>query len=251
MNTRVMVVTGAANGIGADCMRLWRERGGVAAGLDLDGTDDGVIACDVTSEDAVIKALDEIVGAHGRIDAIVHCAGVLGPQKPLVEVTVDDWDRVMAVHAGAGFLLAKHGIPLLADNAGALLYIGSIVARDGSPSHPAYAAAKAALTNLAKSLASPAGRHRVRVNVISPGSVVGTRFLAEERPDGLSIVELAGLAASIPLGRAGTVTDIAETACFLASSAARHITGADIVVDGGEGLPNRGTGHIVRPRRNT
>ena len=60
MNTRVMVVTGAASGIGADCMRLWRERGGVAAGLDLDGTDDGVIACDVTSEDAVIKALDEM-----------------------------------------------------------------------------------------------------------------------------------------------------------------------------------------------
>ena len=243
-----MVVTGGASGIGAACMDWWRDRDGIAVGLDVDGSAPDVTSCDVTSEEDVTTALKTVRETHGRIDAIVHCAGVLGPQVPLVELTLADWERVMAVHATAGFLLAKHGIPVLAENGGALVFTGSIVTSGGSATHPAYAAGKAALVNLARSLAGPAGRHRVRVNVVSPGSVVGTKFLREERPDGLSLVEVAGLAASIPMGRAGTGADIAATVGFLASPEARHITGADIVVDGGEGLPNRGAGHIMPQR---
>lgn len=240
---QVLVITGSGRGIGRATLQLWRERGGVGIGLDLDtGSDRATpvdqgwsLACDVTLEDEVAQALEHVADKCGRIDAVFHNAGVLGPTLDITELTLADWHRVISVHSAGGFLLAKHSVAhMRRGGGGVLLFNASMVARTGSPSNPAYAAAKAALVALTRSLAARLARDRIRVNAISPGSVVGTGLVMDARGHDLTPQERAILLRDIPLGRAATPSDIAEAVSFLASPAARHITGAILPVDGGE-----------------
>lgn len=245
---QVLVVSGGGRGIGRATLELWRERGGVGIGLDLRHDPDQVgganggwnIDCDVTVEDDVAQALEDVAQKYGRIDALFHNAGVLGPSLDISELPLADWDRVLSVHASGGFLLAKHGVGYLRQaGGGVLLFNASMVARTGSPSNPAYAVAKAGLVALTQSLAARLARDRIRVNAISPGSVVGTGLTCQARGHDLTIEERALLVRDIPLGRAAIPRDIAEAVCFLASPGARHITGAVLPVDGGEGFKMR------------
>lgn len=234
----VLLVSGAASGIGRATLDMWRERGGDGIGLDLAESSGDILQADVTVEDDIIRAVEYAVERYGRIDAVFHCAGVLGPAAQVSGLALTEWNWMFAVHATGAFLLAKHTIPhLAAADGGAIVFVGSIVAADGSPAHPAYAAAKAAVASLANSLAAGVGRSRIRVNTVVPGSVTGTNLMTESRGFPMTVTELALLAERIPLGRAAQPRDVAEVVCFLASPAAKHITGAIIVVDGGEHLP--------------
>jgi NAD(P)-dependent dehydrogenase (short-subunit alcohol dehydrogenase family) len=232
----VLVVTGGSSGIGRATVRTWRERFGPAIALDLQAPQDVAerewhVPCDVTDEEQVAGALAEVERRHGRMDAVFHNAGVLGPTCELSNLAAVDWSRVLDVHLTGGYLVAKHAVPALRrSGGGSVLFNASMVAATGSPFHPAYAAAKAGLVSLTQSLAPLLGRHSIRVNAVSPGSVPGTGL----GDAGLTVADLAALMTKIPLRRAGTPSDIAEVACFLCSPAARHVTGAVVPVDGGE-----------------
>ena len=241
-----LLVTGAASGIGAATLRTWQRHGGVGFGADIAGQANsgqvgeggGVLRCDVTVEEDVERVIGATFDRFGRLDCVVHCAGVLGAAAPVTGLDLTEWRRVLDVHVTGAFLLAKHAIPRLAKSGGgSIVLTGSIVAGDGSPAYPAYAAAKAAVASLAVSIAAGVGRARIRVNVVTPGSVIGTNLTTASRGFGLTATELARLVAHIPLGRAAQPEDIAEAVCFLASPAARHITGANLVIDGGERFP--------------
>lgn len=239
---RVLVITGGASGIGLTTAQLWQEFGGRAAILDIESPA-GVVAggtltlqADVVDEVAMARALTTIRAEMGRIDAVFHNAGFLGPHKPLEDASVAEWRALCDVHLIGGFLLSKLSMPYLRESGGAVVFNTSIAALNGAPAHPAYGAAKAGLASLTLSLARSLGRYRIRVNAVAPGSIVGTRLLERSRGFAITPEETARLLAQIPLGRVGQPRDVAEAVCFLASPAAAHITGVVLPVDGGERL---------------
>ena len=239
---RVLVVTGGARGIGLATGLRWQRAGGVAIALDADppADDPGLaccLRCDVTDEAQVRTALEAAEAYRGRVDAVFHNAGVLGPNRHVSRLDEAGWRRVLDVHLTGGFLVAKHAVPALRRTGGTLVFNASIVAGTGSPAYPAYAAAKAGLVSLTQSLAVLLGREGIRVNAVSPGSVPGTGLGAEEGSTG-DLRTIAALAAGIPLGRAATPDDIARAVCFLLSPEARHVTGVVLPVDGGERFRN-------------
>lgn len=242
----VMLVTGGAGGIGRATLDMWAKRGGAGVSIDVSEREtpaELALRADVTDVEAVASAAAQVADRFGRLDAAVHCAGVLGQSAEVTELALADWHRVIGVHLTGAFVVAKHAVPLLSrGGGGSLVFCGSITGAAGAPDYPHYAAAKAALIGLARSVALSGARRGVRVNVVAPGSVVDTDLLRAERGFGLTLPELATLVRSIPVGRAARPQDVAELVCFLASGAARQITGAVIPVDGGESLGRRAGG---------
>lgn len=240
----VLLVTGGANGIGLATAALWAEAGGQVAILDIHDCRQAAerigpaalgITADVTDEEAVRAALEAVSTRFGRLDAVFNNAGILGAPGHMDALSLDEWNRVMAVCATGPFLVTKHALPYLKQaGGGAIIMNASISAIHGSVSHPAYSAAKGAIMSLSASLARQLGRFRIRVNCICPGSIDGTGLGASGQVPPLTAEQRIGMISRIPLGRIGAPEDIARTVLFLASGAARHITGAVLRVDGGE-----------------
>jgi NAD(P)-dependent dehydrogenase (short-subunit alcohol dehydrogenase family) len=244
-----VLVTGAASGIGrATCLRLARDagaRGGGAkvAAVDLApspelarlvdelrklGAEALPLHADMGSVDAPARVVGEAVARLGGLDGLVSNAGINRP-APLVEYTVDDWDRVFAVNTRATWLLAKAAYPALRASRGAIVAVGSM-----SGSHPhanlgAYGPSKAAVIMLVRVLAQEFGRDGIRVNALSPG-MVRTGMTAEVYAD---LAVAAERDALVPLGRVATPEDMADVIAFLLGPDARYVNGHDLVVDGG------------------
>jgi len=231
---RLLVVTGGSSGIGLATARQAAGQGATVISLDLvappAGEPVGHLLCDVRREDAVAEAADRVRARHGHADALFVASGVLGPAADVARLPGEAWSDVLDTNLTGSFHAVKHFAGDLRATRGAIVLTASIVAGKGSPSHPAYAAAKGGVVALGRSLAVALAPDGVRVNVICPGSTVGTNLLG--RP--VSPPELLGLAASIPAGRPATPADIARSVAFLLSGAAAHVTGAVLTVDGGE-----------------
>ena len=234
--TRAALVTGAGGGIGrAVVARLLRDGYGVAAvdravaGIPC-GDDSPVelVSADVTAPAQVSAAIARARARFGRIDAVVHLAGAVG-QGPLVDVTLEEWQRLLDVNLTSAFLLAQASHAALRESRGTLLLASSTNARNGGSalSGPAYAVAKAGLVNLSRYLAKEWGPDGIRVNCIAPGPV-DTPMLARLPADTLQALEQA-----IPLGRIATVRDVAGTVAFLCSADAAYLTGIVLNVSGG------------------
>ena len=251
---KVVLVTGAAAGIGratADVfgaagysvlvVDLDREAGAAAVGdLRERSIDAQFAAADVAASADVKAAVDRAVAQWGRLDVVVNNAGISGDMARIDALDESDLDRVLAVNLKGPFYVCKHAVPaLVASGGGAIVNVASITAKTGSAYFPAYAAAKAGVIALTRSLARNLGRRNIRVNCVSPGSVEGTRFRGV-RPDAVPPTderrrtERAALLQRIPLGRTGQPCDVANAALFLASPLARHIHGAVLRIDGGE-----------------
>jgi NAD(P)-dependent dehydrogenase (short-subunit alcohol dehydrogenase family) len=248
---RVALVTGGGNGIGrATCARLAREGARVVV-ADVDGNaahevaqeiqDTGgsalPIEADVTEATSVERMIAEAANWKSRLDVVVPNAGI--SRSALVdELAVSDWDLVIATNLRGVFLTCKFAIPwLVKSGRGAIVTIGSSMAGwDSSPGGAAYMASKEGVTGLTRSLALQLGRHGVRVNSVCPG-VVQTRLGKES---GMSDEDLdrryEQFAQRIPLGRVGQPEDVAATIAFLASDDAAHISGAMLLIDGGQTL---------------
>lgn len=195
-------------------------------------------ALDVTDEPALAALLQRLDRAWGGLDVLCANAGIAGPTAPIEEIALEDWRRCVSVNLEGAFLAAKHAAPILKrQRGGSIVITSSTAGLYGYPNRAPYAAAKWAAIGLMKTLAMELGPHGVRVNAICPGSVEGPRMdgvIAREASAKGSTPEAirAGYAAGTSMRSFVTASDIAEMAAFLASDAARLVSGQAIAVDG-------------------
>jgi 2-hydroxycyclohexanecarboxyl-CoA dehydrogenase len=209
----VVLVTGAASGIGAACVELFGAHGWTTAGLDLheSATDDSFVA-DVSDRGAVGGAVDALVAKHGTIDALVSAAGYYEEGIDVVDISRERWDRMVAVILGGTANCAWAVLPhMLARGTGSLIAISSELALAGSATDLHYVAAKGAVLGLVKSLAAEVAHTGVRVNAVAPGPT-DTPLLAAD-----SIWREPEYLSTLPLGRLVTPAEIAGAVYYLAT----------------------------------
>jgi 2,3-dihydro-2,3-dihydroxybenzoate dehydrogenase len=250
LDGRVALVTGAQRGIGYACADAFINAGATVACVDLPGvTLDQSVArlgdaasahpLDLSDLEAVSGLADEIVERHGRLDVLVNAAGVLSPRS-FLEMEPREWDDTLNVNARGGVFLAQacarsfvqRNVP------GRIVLFASIAGRSiVRLNNTAYSASKAAVIQAAKCMALELAPHGITVNTISPGSTA-TEMLVDVQVRGDVESVIRGNAAEwrlgIPLGRLADPSDQAALALFLAGEGARHITGQDLTVDGGQ-----------------
>lgn len=241
--SKVAVVTGGAGGIGqAVAERFARGRFSMVL-LDVNAeagnqlatafvkrsTEASFFPVDLTQETAVRAAFEQIVATHGRIDILVNVAGGSLHRHPLAHFPLYHWRAVIDANLTSTFLCCRAAIaPMAAQKSGAIVNISSDIAFSGDASRSAYAAAKAGILGLTKSLALELATSGIRVNAVAPGRIATARVRAN-----YSDAEWQAAAKRIPLGHAGEPQDVAEVVAFLASDAAKHMTGQTIHVNGG------------------
>lgn len=224
MSHRVALVTGGANGIGAAIAAHLAQDGWRVVIADPQAAtpppNGRAVACDVSDEAAVSTLVAGVVQREGRLDALVCNAGIM-IRKPIADLTMAEWSRVIGTNLTSTFLLVRAAETLLRATKGAVLTIASTRAHMSEPDTEAYAASKGGLLALTHALAVSLGPD-VRVNCISPGWIrtKGPEPTADEH-------------AFHPAGRVGVPQDIAALAAFLLGPDSRFITGSEFVVDGG------------------
>ena len=232
LHGRVALVTGGGGGIGGAVGTLLLAAGARVVSLDHAerAGPAGVvsIACDVTRQEQLEAALGQLLREQGRLDLVVHCAG-LTRDGVLWKLSSDDWRAVMTANLDSAFYLLHGAVPALrAAGGGAVVLVSSINAERGKAGQANYAASKAGLNALARTAARELGRFGIRVNAIAPGWVETPMTAA--LPEELRRRALAETA----LGRLGRPEDVAGAVLFLCSELARHVTGQVLRVDGGQ-----------------
>jgi 3-oxoacyl-[acyl-carrier protein] reductase len=231
--SRVVLVTGGSKGIGRGIAARLRSYGHrVAATYRSGDVPDGVLGveCDVTDPGQVEAAFREVEAALGPVEVVIANAGITRDGLVL-RMSDDDWDAVLRTNLTGAFRVARRAARgMIRGRFGRILFISSVVGQLGSAGQVNYAASKSGLVGLARSLARELGSRGVTANVVAPG-YIETDMTAELTED------LKGkYAEQIPLGRMGTVDDIAAVVEFLVSDAAGYVTGALVPVDGGLGM---------------
>ncbi len=229
---RVALVAGGSGGIGREVVRLLAAAGARVASLDLPGMPaaDGTlrIDCDLRIAAEIAAAVDAVVDRFGRLDVVVHAAGVTR-DGVLWKLTPEDWREVLAVNLDSAFHLLRSAVPKLrVAGAGSIVLISSINGERGKFGQSNYAASKAGLIGLARSAARELGAFGIRVNVVAPG-LIRTLMTANLAPE---LIERA--VAETALGRIGAPEDVAGAVLYLATDLARHVTGQVLRVDGGQ-----------------
>lgn len=220
LDGRVALVTGAASGMGAAIARAYAAEGARLVLADRDAgrleaaaaeLDAEAHALDVTDADAVRAVVDGVAAAHGRLDVLVNCAGIL-TEVPLLEMDVETFDEMIAVDLRSVFLCSRFAAPhMVAAGWGRIISIASQLALKGGESLTHYSAAKAGVLGFTKAAARELAPHGVLVNAIAPGPIVTPMI------DGLSEEWKAAKQAELPLGRFGRPEEVAPTAVLLAS----------------------------------
>jgi len=242
---RVALVTGASSGLGAQFARALADNGAAVALVarragrletlkaDLEGRGGKAIAieADVTDRPAMARAFDAAEKAFGTVTILVNNAGIAQSSRRAVEVTEEEWRRVLGVDLDALFYNAQEGARrmLAAKKQGAIVNIASVLGLGVAKGVIAYAAAKAAVVQVTKALAVELAFRGVRVNAIAPGwfvTEINDKFLAGETGEALK--------RQIPMGRFGKEGDLDGALLLLVSEAGSYITGATIVADGGQ-----------------
>jgi 3-oxoacyl-[acyl-carrier protein] reductase len=231
--SRVVLVTGGSKGIGHGiAARLAQAGHRVAATYRSGEVPQGVLGvrCDVTDPEQVEAAFAEVESALGSVEVLVANAGITRDTL-LMRMSDEDWDQVIATNLTGAFRVARRAArPMIRGRFGRIVFISSVAGQMGSAGQVNYAAAKSGLVGMARSLARELGSRGVTANVVAPG-FIETDMTAELGDD-----LVKKYAEQIPLGRFGSVDDIAGTVEFLASDGASYITGALIPVDGGLGM---------------
>jgi|SRR5262245_13942992 len=187
--------------------------------------------CDVSKATDVKEAIDAAVEAFSRIDVLVNTAANNEPLGTTVELDEAKWNETLAVNLTGAFLVCKYGIPRLIEaGGGSIIIIASQLGHVVVPRRPAYVTTKAALIQLARSIALDHSKDRIRANTLSPGAIETNRLLV--RYGDMEAARKA-LVPLHPIGRLGQPEDIANGALFLASDESSFMTGADLVIDGG------------------
>jgi meso-butanediol dehydrogenase/(S,S)-butanediol dehydrogenase/diacetyl reductase len=250
---KVVVVTGAARGLGRGIVERFAGEGASVVLVDRDesvhdtaaqvagpGGDAMGVVADVTSPSQVEALFASVRDRHGRLDVLVNNAGVITISR-FEELSLEDWNRVLAVNTTGPFLCSQRALPLMRQGGrgGRILNAASGQARQGFIYTPHYAASKFGVLGLTQSLAKELAREQITVNAYCPGIVGSDMWAYNDREWGRLLGDyapgelMAKWVADIPMGRAGTNDDVADLLLFLASEAAGYITGQAINIDGG------------------
>ena len=219
--TRRALVTGGASGLGAATVERLRADGLEVVALDVAGGD---VSCDVTDEDA----LRRVAGEVGPVDVLVNSAGVVGPNKPLLETTTQEWRRVLDINVLGTVSAMRVLVPGMRERGwGRVVNIASMAGKDGNPNLSAYSASKAAVIGLTKSIGKELATSGVLVNAIAP-AVIATPMNEDNDP---AVLEY--MTSLIPMKRIGRPEEVAELIAFLASDRVSFSTGAVYDISGG------------------
>jgi NAD(P)-dependent dehydrogenase (short-subunit alcohol dehydrogenase family) len=254
LQNRIVLITGSGRGIGRAIAQLFAKEGAavfltartenelstVTKEISSSGGRAAYITADLSQETDCARIVAGAREKFGRVDILVNNAGHYGPVVPVEDYPLAEFDKVIAVHLRAAFLLSKLVLPeMYARNSGVILNISSLSAKAAYAWGSAYAAAKAGMLGLTRVTAAEAARKGVRVNAICPGPVTETRMSKELGADlakklGVSAEDqLAGFLNGILQGRGQTADEIARAALFLCSDQSSAMTGQSINVDGG------------------
>ena len=240
---KVAVVTGGAGGIGRavaerliknDCAVVVldvNEDAGkqVVAGFRDRGAQISFQRADLTFEAEVKAAFEKVTAAHGQVDVLVNVAGGSMHRHPLEEFPLKNWQAVIDANLTSTFLCCRAAVGTMKrQKSGAIVNISSDIAFSGSENRSAYAAAKAGVLGLTRTLALELAAYGVRVNAVAPGRIDTPRVRAS-----YTDTDWVAAAKGIPLGHAGLPEDVAEAVAYLAGDAAKHMTGQTIHVNGG------------------
>jgi NAD(P)-dependent dehydrogenase (short-subunit alcohol dehydrogenase family) len=246
------VVTGAARGLGEGIAARLAADGGRVALIDVDRdvvatakqlklanphAETFGVPCDVSDEDDVASAVEQIVELLGGIDVLVNNAGIGGPSTAVADTSLHDFRRVVEVNLVGTFLMSRACVRLM-DHGACVINIGSIFGQQGVTNAAAYCASKGAVALFTHSLALEVASRGIRVNTIAPGNMLTEMHLADLRlravERGVSVEgEVEAVRASVPLGRHGSGDDVAGAVAWLASPDASYVTGQTIGVNGG------------------
>jgi NAD(P)-dependent dehydrogenase (short-subunit alcohol dehydrogenase family) len=254
---KVVLVTGAARGIGLATARRFLADGWRVAMLDIErellraavgalGRPDDTLelGCDVSDAAAVTAAVDQVARRFSRLDALINNAGV-AVFAPILETSDADWRRILEVNLTGPFLCTRAAVPLMREHGGAIVNITSISAVRASTLRSAYGTSKAALAHLTKQLAVELAALGIRVNAVAPGPVETAMAKAVHTPE-----IRADYHDAIPLNRYGLEEELAEAIFFLSSDRSSYITGQILAVDGGFDAAGIGLPTLRGTRRN-
>ncbi|GAA4364248.1 3-oxoacyl-[acyl-carrier-protein] reductase [Nocardioides caricicola] len=226
-------MTGGNRGIGRAIAEAFIANGDqVAVTTRSGGAPDGAldVRCDITDPAQVDAAFAEIEAAHGPVEVLVANAGITADTL-LLRMSDDDWSSVIDTNLTGSFRLAKRASKgMLRLKRGRIVFISSVVGLLGSAGQVNYAASKAGLVGMARSIARELGSRSITANVVAPG------FIETDMTGVLTDDQKAAILAQVPLGRYGAVEEIAETVLWLTGPGAAYVTGAVIPVDGGLGM---------------
>jgi 2-dehydro-3-deoxy-L-rhamnonate dehydrogenase (NAD+) len=223
-SNRRAVITGGASGIGEAVAKRIAAEGGRVSIWDVNG---GILT-DVSNYASVESALVQTLKDIGGIDILINCAGITGPTVSVTEFPVDEWQRVLAVNLNGTFHACRAVVPLMsAQNYGRIVNIASIAGKEGNPNASAYSASKAGVIGLTKSLGKELAKTNVTVNCVTPATVKTP--ILEQVPQ--SFIDF--MLSKIPMGRLGTVDEVASLVCWLASEECSFSTGAVFDISGG------------------
>ena len=252
---KVALVTGAGSGIGKAAAIRLAEGGASVVAIsrtleEVEATRDEIVArggealavdADISDEADMAKVIDATIGAYKRLDIVVANAGVNGVWAPIEELKPEEWNHTMGVNLRGTYLTLHMAVPHLKKAGGSIVIVSSINGNRTftSPGATAYSATKAAQVAMTKQLALELGPDRIRVNAVCPGAIdTEISDNSQVRNADESEIPAEFPEGDIPLtgGKPGTSRDVADVIAFLASDAARHVTGVPIYVDGGQSL---------------
>lgn len=239
LKDRVAVVTGGAQGIGLAIARRLLASGATVSLWDMNeellekavlelGAGSSAITVDVTDYDRVAKAVAEVEASHGRLDILVHSAGIAGKNAPLDEYDLEEWRRVIDIDLNGTFHVNRAVLPgMKTRNYGRIVNIASIAAKEGNPNAAAYAAAKAGVIGMTKAVGKECAKYDIAINAITPATAK-TRILDELKPEFIDY-----MLSRIPRGRFLEVEEAANMVAWLVSAENSFTTASVFDLSGG------------------